>query len=237
MWHLMPYQLIRTVSVRNQPRILNVDVSYHDRREGCRRRVRDVHRPHATATLYHPEHYCLILARVPLAALLLPAVKSLRFHLNLHAFPLRYWMTTPRLATNIGFVSLNDAGQRPVGFTHGLTDTVSHEPRRAVMQAKHTVKLVGADALLGSAHEIYPGQPFRQGDMAILEDRSDCRRKLLAARAALVKGLDAVLGVSLAGDLVRLIRTALRADSAIGPALPLQEVAALVVCPLHYLVE
>lgn len=65
-----------------------------------------------------------------------------------------------------------------------------HEPRRLESNAKHPVKLVRTDPLLGGAQQRNRLKPHPHGDMAVLEDGADLYGEGLAAVFALV-GADA----------------------------------------------
>src|SRR5258708_35164220 len=67
-----------------------------------------------------------------------------------------------------------------------------HEPGALVRDSEHTVKLVGAHALLAGAEKVEGQKPLVQRDMAILHDRADRHRELLTASGALPKSLATV---------------------------------------------
>lgn len=98
---------------------------------------------------------------------------------------------------------------------HGFADAVSHEPRGLVGDAKRAVELVGADALLGRAHQVRRQHPLVKGHLRALKDRADRHRVLAAAVAAEIQAR----AVRLALQLRLAIRAAaVRADRAIRPA-------------------
>ena len=97
----------------------------------------------------------------------------------------------------VGLVHFDDltvaTDARESVLAHGLADAVRHEPSRLVGHAEHPVKLVGAHALLGSAHQVSGEHPLAQRHLRPLEHGSDRDGELLAARVALVDA-DTVLG-------------------------------------------
>src|SRR5271165_4933518 len=62
---------------------------------------------------------------------------------------------------------------------------MSHEPCTPVRHFEHSVKLMGAHALLAGAEKVIGQQPLAQGNMAILKDRANGHGELLSAIATL----------------------------------------------------
>ena len=60
-----------------------------------------------------------------------------------------------------------------------------HEPRGAIANPEHTVKLVSAHALLAGTHQVDRHEPLVKRDMAVLEDRTDGYAELLTATGTL----------------------------------------------------
>jgi len=69
---------------------------------------------------------------------------------------------------------------------HSVAQAVHHEPGRLVGDARHTVHLVGADALLGGTEKESSHQPFVRRNVAALKHGADHDGELLAASVALV---------------------------------------------------
>lgn len=99
---------------------------------------------------------------------------------------------------------------------HRFADTVRHKPRRLVRHAKHTLKLLAANALLAGAHQVHSLKPYIQLDLAALKHRADRYRELLATVLALVKAS----AMRVAFELVMVLRngSAVRANRSIRPA-------------------
>ena len=62
---------------------------------------------------------------------------------------------------------------------------MSHEPCTPVCNLEHSVKLVGAHALLAGTKKVIGQQPLAQGNMGILKDCSHGNGELLTAPATL----------------------------------------------------
>ncbi len=97
-----------------------------------------------------------------------------------------------RVLTEVGFVHFNAAattterhGER--ARAHRFADTMGHEPRGLVSDAKRTMQLMGAHALLGRANELHRQEPFVQGDFRALEHRANGHGKRLTAIATEVE--------------------------------------------------
>lgn len=101
---------------------------------------------------------------------------------------------------------------------------MSHEPSALVGDPEHSVKLMGAHALLAGAEQVNREEPLVQRNMAIRENRSDRHGELLSARLALVDAR-ARLGTRLRRQLVRLIGAAMRAHGSRRPTPGLKELA------------
>src|SRR5882724_5558596 len=101
---------------------------------------------------------------------------------------------------------------------HGFTQTVHKKPRRFVADAKHTVDLMRANALLGSGHEEQRGKPLGQRDFGALEHGVDGHGKLLAAFGfvALVHAGTVRLALKF-GKLVLIRVAAVRANPTVRP--------------------
>jgi len=127
------------------------------------------------------------------------------------------------LAADIGFVALDNlAGTADraviVVWPHGLADTVRHEPGGLVGDAQHAVKLMRADALLGSGHQVRGENPLVERDFGALKDGSDGDGELLATALALVSAFAVRLTLQ-PGDLVLLMLAAMRAHRSVRPKL------------------
>ena len=135
-------------------------------------------------------------------------------------------MAAPCPGSHVRLISLYHAGELheavPLG---GLANSMAHKPGRLVCNAEHPVELVGADALLGSAHEIDGREPLVKRNLAILEDGPYRSGELTLAASALVEGPNGVLARCLASDGVRLVHATLgtfwgRQASASAPRTP-----------------
>ena len=119
----------------------------------------------------------------------------------------------------VGFVNLNRrtvaaklAGRLDV---HRLADAVRHEPRRLVRDAQHALKLLGADPLLGRAHQVCGVHPLVKGHLGALKDGADSHGELFAAVTTEQKAGTVARAIQAA---VAIRAAAVRAYRAIGPA-------------------
>jgi hypothetical protein len=107
------------------------------------------------------------------------------------------------LLADEGFVDLNNAASAAQGRkavrAHGFAQAVRHEPSRLIGDFQNAVKLMAADALLGTAQKVRRLKPLVQRDMRGLENRADANRELLPASAAFLQPVtDNTFGVLLA---------------------------------------
>src|SRR5258708_4287436 len=102
-----------------------------------------------------------------------------------------------------------------------LSDSVHHRPR-ALVRAKpeHPLNLGCGDALLARAHQVPSYEPEAQRDMAVLEDRSERDRELLAAFRALEQAFADLLGLVRLDSVEAVLAAvaAMRADRTLRPA-------------------
>jgi hypothetical protein len=124
-----------------------------------------------------------------------------------------------------GFVSLYNLAsttQRADIATgsHPKSDTVAEVPSRFHTTAKDALKLAGADAFLAAAKQVDGLKPKPQGEMAILENRSNADREGLPADVALAQADAGRLALK-AADLGLIGVLAVRANGAIRPKLSL----------------
>jgi hypothetical protein len=99
---------------------------------------------------------------------------------------------------------------------HCVADSVTHEPCGFHAAAQHPLKLAGADAFLGRAHKVDRLKPMGHRRVAVLEDRPDLDRELLAALIALAETGPRGLASKLA-DARRVGVAAMWADRAVRP--------------------
>jgi hypothetical protein len=92
----------------------------------------------------------------------------------------------PSLAAKEGFVHFGLAVDHPGGFfLHGRSNPVEHEPRGFLSDADSSVDFVGADAIPIVGNHPDRGQPLIETDGAVLKDRPDFDRELLAGMLVL----------------------------------------------------
>ena len=87
------------------------------------------------------------------------------------------------LAAHVGFVHFDNTDQRRAVkgiVTHGFADTMAEIPSRLVGDSKGTLHLLGGNALLGFAHEVYGEEPLTQGQVGIMHDGSSRHAELVA---------------------------------------------------------
>jgi hypothetical protein len=117
-----------------------------------------------------------------------------------------------------GFVNFHGstigAKRSQVAFSHGFTDTVSHEPSGFKGYSEGSMKLVGAKAFLGSRQQIYGLEPEVHRNVAIFKDGSNLYGKLFAAGIALMEADPGSLAVHFADAFPT---SAMRADRAVRP--------------------
>ena len=97
---------------------------------------------------------------------------------------------------------------------------MSHEPCTPVRYLEHSVKLMGAHALLAGTKQVVGQQPFAQGDVAVCEDRSDRDSERLPASLALPETGASALTLQLVGFADH---STMGTDRAIRPADSLKE--------------
>jgi hypothetical protein len=103
---------------------------------------------------------------------------------------------------------------------HCMANPVAHEPRGFHPHAQGALKLAGADAFLGRAHQVDRLKPIAQRRMAVLEDGPHLHGEGLTALVALPEANTSGLAVE-AADLLLVAVPAVRADGAGGPKMPL----------------
>src|ERR1035437_4383477 len=79
---------------------------------------------------------------------------------------------------------------RPSHGNHGgifqyVSEPLQNEPCSLLADSQITRNLIGTDAVLAVDQQPHCGEPFGQGDRAILEDRANLDRELLVALVAL----------------------------------------------------
>ncbi len=116
-----------------------------------------------------------------------------------------------RLATEIRFVSLDNAFQQAVFVLHHPANTLAEEPSRLLADAEMFAQLDGGDALAGRGHQIERGEPRPQGQVGAFQRGAVRHLELRAAGIA--------LQIVLATGLVRVVdAAAFRADRTGRPA-------------------
>ena len=89
------------------------------------------------------------------------------------------------LTTDEGFVRFNGPGHFVNrSGVHRVADSVEHEPCRRLRDAEISSDFVGTDSVLAVTDEPHRGKPFVQLNGAILENRTDFNRELLATGKA-----------------------------------------------------
>jgi len=98
------------------------------------------------------------------------------------------------LSANIGLIHFHGLTSAAHGFGkhaamlfHGLPNAMGEEPRGFQADAKHPLKLAGADTLLAGAHEVDGLKPKMKLEVAILENGPDADSEWLAAGVALAE--------------------------------------------------
>ena len=86
------------------------------------------------------------------------------------------------LATNPRLIDFYDAfeGER-IGISHGGTYAMAEIPSGFVGDAQDSLKLLGADTLLGFHHEQYSHEPLTEREFGIMENGSSKNGELVAA--------------------------------------------------------
>lgn len=138
----------------------------------------------------------------------------------------------PLPSTDVALVRFHDAGQFALQrrLSHRIADPVAHEPCALVRDPEHAMNLVCAHALFGSVHEVDRGEPLRQGDVAILENRPDGHAELLPARFALQQSLSAAFsGAWPSREAIDVRRATMGARRAFWPAQPFKVLAGRIV--------
>ena len=126
------------------------------------------------------------------------------------------------LLADESFVDFHDRARAAHGSeiagAHGLADAMREEPRRLVLNLKHAMQLVRANALLGRAKKMNGLQALMQRDVSAFENRADLHGELFAAIRAFAE-TDARLA-----KVVMLSRSgaAMRANRAVRPQDTLQ---------------
>jgi hypothetical protein len=130
-----------------------------------------------------------------------------------------------RLSADVGFIGLHRlaiASQRRlvIGKAHRKADAMSHVPSRFVGDAKFAGNLQRRDAFLAARHQVNRHQPFRERNLAVLEDRADPYRELFPTSLALVDArANGRLRSLFRSQLVNVNARAMRAYRAVRPYL------------------
>jgi hypothetical protein len=139
------------------------------------------------------------------------------------------------LSANECFVNFNCAFEQfcQRALAHCETNPVRHEPSRLVGDVEHPMQLVCAHSLFRGAKKEKRHEPFADGNMGILKDRSDRHRELLAAGTALVEpfaGRPVTVGAGrkCVNALGLAVVGAVRANRAVRPAKRFQKSAGLI---------
>ena len=125
------------------------------------------------------------------------------------------------LSTHQGFVHFHDtkqSGSNKGIVAHGFTDAVAQIPGCLVGDSQGPMKLIGAHAFLGFAHEVDGRKPFTQGQVGVVHDGVRGDGEMVAASLAVP--LPAPL------DPGHLCIAATDAGNSIGPAQAFQMLAA-----------
>jgi hypothetical protein len=88
------------------------------------------------------------------------------------------------LSAHIGFVDLDCSIQHLVNFGHGEADSVAEIPCGFVADSQRALDLIRTHALLCFAEQKRSEEPFLQGKMAVIENRSRGNAKLIVAALA-----------------------------------------------------
>ena len=107
-----------------------------------------------------------------------------------------------------------------IRWGHCVANPVPHEPSGLHPHAQGALKLPGADAFLGRAHQVDRLKPIAKRCVAVLEDRAHLHSKGLTALVALPEAGTSGLTVK-AADLLLVAVPAVRADGASRPKVPL----------------
>lgn len=88
----------------------------------------------------------------------------------------------PELSADIGFVHFDFAVEhRSLRFDHRVPDAVAEVPRCFIADSERPLNLASAHALLGLAQQKRSHEPFRQREMAVIEDRARRNGELVIA--------------------------------------------------------
>ena len=94
------------------------------------------------------------------------------------------------LPAHIGFINFNQSRELMTTVPDSLrSELMSHEPCAPVGDLEHSVKLVGANALLAGAEKMKRQQPLAQGNVGISKDRAHGDGELLPASGTLPNAL------------------------------------------------
>ena len=168
--------------------------------EGLGGNVRNMERAHFAVTLNEREHGSFA---SPAMLATFALVKRLVLFLAAHK----------RFVRLYNFVGA--AKRAWVRIAHSFADTVRHEPRGFVGDAKHTVQLVRAHALLAGGKQLGSQHPLVEWDFGSLIDGPDRDAELLSAGSAVEQSW----AMRLAFKAVHFFRfAAMRAVGAIRPA-------------------
>jgi len=87
------------------------------------------------------------------------------------------------LSADIGFIHLDSARQflKRLIFGHSVPDAMTEIPRGTVVDSQHPMELVRRHSLFGLAQQIHGKEPFRQGQVSVMEDRARGDGELVAA--------------------------------------------------------
>jgi hypothetical protein len=97
-------------------------------------------------------------------------------------------MPVLRLATDEGFVDLDNAAELGFGFDEGSADFMAHGMRRTVAAEAHdALNLEGANSLLARQHQMSDAEPLAERLIRILKDCArDMREAIASVRSALI---------------------------------------------------
>jgi len=126
------------------------------------------------------------------------------------------------LAADVGFIHLDLAAQHGfVAFRHRRTDSVAEVPSGFIADSQCPLNLASRHALLGFTEQQGSDEPFGQGQVGVVENRSNGHAELVVALPAIVESL---FGFKFDG-----FHAATRATDAFGPAQTSQQLPALLI--------
>ncbi len=105
-------------------------------------------------------------------------MKTARLAVN--ASPALAGVHVPGFAADVCFIYFDfPADFNDCAVLHGETDTLEHEPTRALRNANRAAKLVGANPVLRVGEKPESADPLFEGNRAVFQNRSDAERELL----------------------------------------------------------